>query len=146
MLFAETEAASSAAGKYFQLEELEDRETATTEVLLNADLSVAVGVTDGPIFTQARGTWSQGEDGSFAMKIVRKYQAGRETSTWTDMGEFEFEVERSFTGDMSLVGECMSVTGSIHSEDDILGDREVGFFNMIDTTDMRLYGNEKKPC
>jgi hypothetical protein len=134
--------ASSAAGKYFQLEELEDSESATTEILLNADLSVAVGETDGPLFTHARGTWSQDKDGSFVMKIARIYKAGREK---TDMGEFEFEVERSFIGVMSLVGACMSVTGSIHSEDDIFGDREVGFFNMIDTTDLRLYGNDPKP-
>lgn len=129
---------SSAAGKYFQLEELEDKETATTELFLQEDHTVSLGVTDGPISKNAQGTWMQGEDGSFAMNITRTFEAGREETTWTDMGEFDFNVERTFTGEMSFVGACIAVTGAIHSVDAILGDREVGFFNMIDTTDIRL--------
>jgi hypothetical protein len=57
---------------------------------------------------------------------------------FTDMGEFEFDVVRTFTGEMTMVGASAAVQGGIHSSDEILGDQEVGFFNMIDTTDARL--------
>jgi hypothetical protein len=127
--------------RYFQLEEMEDADTATTEVFLNVDQTVAVGETDGPLFITAEGTWKQNDD-EFEMVLTRRFQAGKEVRLPTDMGEFEFDVVRTFTGEMAIVGASTAVQGGIHSSDEILGDREVGFFNMIDTTNDRL-GEEK---
>lgn len=125
------------AKRYFQLEEMEDADTATTEVFLNADQTVDIGETDGPLFIGAEGTWKQ-NDNEFEMVLTRRFQAGREGRVFTDMGEFEFDVVRTFTGEMTMVGAAAAVQGGIHSSDEILGDQEVGFFNMIDTTNERL--------
>jgi hypothetical protein len=48
------------------------------------------------------------------------------------------------TGTISHVGEYISVEGKIHNMDEVLGDEEVGFFEMIDTTEERGGGLEKK--
>lgn len=125
------------AQRYFQLEELEDAETSTTEVFLNADRTVVVGETDGPLFMKGEGTWIQ-KGSVFEMILTRRFQAGREGMVWTDMGEFEFDVVRTFTGELTMVGAAAAVEGGIHCADEILGDQEVGFFNMIDTTTERL--------
>jgi len=54
------------------------------------------------------------------------------------MGEFEYELERTYIGDMTAVGESVAVTGVMHCTDVLSGeDQEVGFFNMIDGTDAR---------
>jgi hypothetical protein len=140
------------ADRYFQLEEMEDAETATTEVFLNADQTAVVGKTDGPLFIKAEGTWKQNNDednnnnnnNAFEMVLTRRFQAGKEERLSTDMGEFEFDVVRTFTGELTMVGASAAVQGGIHSSDEILGDQEVGFFNMIDTTDERLLGGEEK--
>lgn len=129
--------AGEAANKYYNLEELEDKETCVTEVFLNPDGKVTVGVTDGPIFAQATGDWSVDNSGSFKMVLTRKYETGRSTKISTDMGEFSFSVERVLTGTMSHVGELVAVEGIVHSVDEVVGDREVGFFEMIDTTEAR---------
>jgi len=44
--------------EYYQLEELEDRETCTTELYLRGDGVVEFGETDGPKYLVAAGTWS----------------------------------------------------------------------------------------
>jgi len=131
--------------KFYNLEELEDSETCTTEIFLNADQTVDVGETDGPVFIKASGTWTQerskgGDDpGSFQMTLLRTYEAGREASSPTDMGEFHFTVERTFTGIVTKVGSSVAVTGSMHHVDELSGgDQQVGYFNMIDTTKERL--------
>ena len=116
---------------------MEDADTATTEVLLNVDHTVTVGETDGPLHKTAEGTWKE-NDQNFEMVLTRRFQAGREGMVFTDMGEFEFDVVRTFTGEMTMVGASAAVQGGIHSSDEILGDQEVGFFNMIDTTNERL--------
>jgi hypothetical protein len=131
----EAAVASSIANKYFQLEELEDKDTCTTEVLLNDDSTISVSVTDGPIFKAASGTWTMMDENEFEMTLSRTYQAGKEKS---DMGDFEYTVERTFLGQITHIGACVAMTGSIHSMDSILGDENVGFFTMIDTTDARL--------
>ena len=59
------------------------------------------------------------------------------------MGEFSFSVERVYAGDMTVVGGKTAVSGVIHQIDD-LGDREVGYFNMIDTTNERLGENDRE--
>ena len=138
---------------YFQLEELEDCESATTELYLHSDNTVSVGETDGPMYLQASGTWttttpmsngytpynSNGSNSgstvqNFAMTITRRYEAGREKSESTDVGTFEFDVERTFLGEIIRIGANVGVSGKIHMYDDLLGDEVVGYFNMIDTT------------
>jgi hypothetical protein len=126
------------ASKFFQLEELEDKETCTTELFFNEDLTINVGDTDGPVFTSASGTWEADEEGNFRMVLVRQYDSGKDSKRQTDMGEFQFAVERIFIGELGTVGACIAVTGSMHSLEDTVGDREVGFFNLIDTTVERL--------
>lgn len=128
----------SAGQKFFQLEEMEDKETSTTDLFLNRDGTVTVGETDGPIPKDARGEWSQKSDGTFRMTLIRSYEAGKEKTLDTDVGEFAYETERLFTGtEITMVGNCLSVSGSIHHMDEH-GDQEVGYFIMIDTTKARL--------
>jgi hypothetical protein len=78
------------------------------------------------------------------MVLTRTYAAGREDKKETAMGEFEFAVDRNFIGETTLVGDCVATTGSIHVLDELWGDKEVGFFNMIDTTDARLREEEEE--
>ena len=59
-------------------EELEDKETATTEVLLKGDETVEVGETDGPIPTKCTGTWSLSDDNDFKMVLTRTFEAGKQ--------------------------------------------------------------------
>lgn len=129
-----------ASDRYFQLEELEDQEACTTELFLNRDATVTIGETNGPVFVSAKGTWEQttNTDGSsFKMVLKRTYRAGKEKTAPTAMGEFQFEVERTFLGEMTRVGESLAVSGTMHHLDEIFGDSEVGFFNLIDTTQER---------
>ena len=49
----------SLAGLHFQLEELEDAETSTTDVLLNEDMTISLGHTDGPRYISAEGSWTE---------------------------------------------------------------------------------------
>ena len=119
--------------KHFQLEESEDADTSTTEVFLRRDRTVEVGKTDGPVFLDATGTWEHGPDGHFKMNLKRTFQAGRGPLKAMDIGEFSYDVERSFTGDIGKVGQSVAVSGSIHFQDDQRGDEKVGYFNLIDT-------------
>ena len=144
--------------KYYQLEEMEDAENCTTELFLKKDGTVEIGKTDGPVWIMAQGSWHiiQGTD-KFVMTIVKTFQTG---STTRDMGEFEFDVIRTYQGDMIYVGESVAITGimkhnkmatnnkfnnnnnnnNIREDEDEEEDNEetVGFFNMIDGTDIRL--------
>lgn len=79
------------------------------------------------------------EDGTFVMTLVRTYEAGREPKRYTDVGEFPYDVERVYTGDFAKVGAKLAVAGKIHDvTDGQRGDKEVGFFNLLDTTEERL--------
>ena len=124
--------------KTYQLEELEDRDTCTTEVFLKADRSIHFGDTDGPIPADALGKW-QVEEGTnnFRMAIRRQFVTGQSN---TDMGEFSFEVEKLYVGEMTMVGESVAITGKIKARDEFNPDleKEVGYFNMIDGTDDRI--------
>lgn len=124
--------------KYFQLEEAEDVETCTTEVFLHADSSVWIGESDGPLCSNAQGSWNVEPDGTFRMTISRMFDTGQPAADFTDMGEFSFSVVREFTGEMTTVASLMAMSGSLHDVDEVFGDRQVGFFSMIDTTDARL--------
>lgn len=129
--------ASQVVEKYFQLEELEDKDTSTTELFLCWDGVVQVGETDGPQPIAATGTWEVIDNNTFKMKVTRTFEAGKKSNDSTDVGEFSFDVVRSFTGETTFVGNAAAITGSMHVVDD-LGDAEVGYFNMIDTTDERI--------
>ena len=132
-------ASSNIAGKHFQLEELEDAEKCTTDILLNSDMTVTVGSTDGPFFSSSYGTWSESTDESrFEMKLSRTYTAGGDSKDATDIGEFTYEVERTFSGSLTIVGGTLAaMEGVILDIDELFGTRELGFFNMIDTTEAR---------
>mmetsp|Transcript_21142 Transcript_21142/g.33169 ORF Transcript_21142/g.33169 Transcript_21142/m.33169 type:complete len:188 (+) Transcript_21142:3376-3939(+) len=139
-----TSVSSNIAGKHFQLEELEDAEKCTTDILLNSDMTVTVGRTDGPLFSSSHGTWSESSDDSsedratFEMKLSRTYTAGGDSNDPTDIGEFAYAVERTFNGLLTVVGGSMAaMEGVILDVDDLFGTRKVGFFNMIDTTEAR---------
>jgi len=127
--------------KYFQLEELEDKEDCTTEVFLRHDNTAVVGETTGPIFVSASGTWEQKLNGTFRMVIKRTYDAGRERHASTDMGRFQFEVERSYVGEITKVGASAAVAGTMHHLSEF-GDQQVGYFNLIDTSSARVGENK----
>lgn len=140
------------ASKFFNLEEMEDKEVCTTEVFLSQNGSVTLTETNGPPPVASYGHWkvvgettTDGDDGdnmtSFVMTVTRTYSSGRDH---TSIGEFTFDVERTFIGDLSYVGSLVSVEGSMHMQDEFRGgDVEVGFFSMIDTTAAKL-GEEDK--
>jgi len=124
------------AGRHFELEELEDAESSTTDVLLNADSSVTLGGSNGPVWTSSSGSWEQTSNVHFVMVLTRSYKGGREGRETTDMGEFQYDVTRTFRGEVAAVGgTVLAVNGDIVDVDEVFGDRRVGFFNMIDTTE-----------
>mmetsp|Transcript_32981 Transcript_32981/g.79786 ORF Transcript_32981/g.79786 Transcript_32981/m.79786 type:complete len:201 (-) Transcript_32981:176-778(-) len=133
-------------GRHFQLEELEESEASITCVQLNADHSVTLGRTDGPPCHAFSGNWLYEEqlDTSnggcyFQMTIERRFVADNAGSDFTHIGEFEYSVERTYCGEISLVGgSLLSMNGQILDVDEIFGERRVGFFNMIDTTVERI--------
>eukprot|EP00545_Synedropsis_sp_CCMP1620_P014395 CAMPEP_0119014272 /NCGR_PEP_ID=MMETSP1176-20130426/9448_1 /TAXON_ID=265551 /ORGANISM="Synedropsis recta cf, Strain CCMP1620" /LENGTH=144 /DNA_ID=CAMNT_0006967427 /DNA_START=178 /DNA_END=612 /DNA_ORIENTATION=- len=122
--------------KYYQLEEMEDKETCTTEVFLKADRTIGFGESDGPLWATAVGVWNvePGTD-NYSMSITRVYASGQPN---TDMGEFDFEVSRIFAGEMTMVGESVGITGVTYAKQ-AMGEenQEVGYYNMIDGTDER---------
>ncbi len=103
---------SSLGSKYYQLEEMEDKESCTTELFLSSDGSVTVGMTNGPLPAEASGIWEQStKDGAFKMTITRTYSTGMKNMG--DLGEFQFSVSRSFIGTVSDIGSYIGITGSI---------------------------------
>jgi len=99
--------------RFFQLEEMEDKDSCTTEIFLSTDGTVSVGETNGPLPLQAFGTWQQGGDDSFKMVITRKFGTGLKESKSSDVGEFYFEVVRTFCGVMANVGTTLAISGSM---------------------------------
>jgi hypothetical protein len=75
--------------KFYQLEEMEDADTCTTEVFLNADRTATFGRTDGPVPLQSVGSWQivPGTN-DFQMYIVRTFKSGDKHK---DVGEFTYE-------------------------------------------------------
>jgi hypothetical protein len=117
-------------GKHFQLEELEDSEACTTDIFLNSDNTISVGQTNGPLFLSGKGTWRAYPeiDGKtlFEMIMTRRYQTGKEGTQKTDIGEFEYNVERTFRGELTLVGgSTLAMNGEILDVDAIFGERKV---------------------
>jgi len=136
-----TSLAAQAGSKFYQLEEMEDQDTCTTEVFLSNDGSVTVSQTDGPIPSEASGTWEQSED-TFTMKIKRSFGAGLATKKSTAVGNFSFSVERLFTGTFTEVGGSFAISGSMLLLDEDKGEIPVGYFSMLDTTDAKLGDDE----
>ena len=130
--------------KYFQLEEKEDAETCTTELRVLSDYTVVIGETNGPLPAEASGSWTEvtpemtlENDGVFEMILTRTYETGREAQESTDMDKFSFTTTRKFVGDFTFVGASVNVAGTIVDVDPVFGDRQVGYFSMIDVTQER---------
>jgi hypothetical protein len=106
--------------KYYQLEEMEDKDTATTELFLKEDGSIEIGDTDGPKWDSARGTWKvkPGTD-EFSMTISKTFGAGAKGK---DVGEFAYTVARTYVGDMTHVGESVAITGVM--KDGLVGEQK----------------------
>jgi hypothetical protein len=68
---------------------MEDQDTCTTEVFLNADRSATFGRTDGPVPLHVTGSWqiTPGTN-DFQMTIVRQFKAGDKHK---DVGEFTYD-------------------------------------------------------
>lgn len=128
---------TSPAGLHFQLEEMEDGDKCITEMKFNYDGTITIGESDGPPFRLAKGKWKQQEDGSIVFNIIRTYKAGNDARKQTDVGEFEYTVERQFTGNPEWVGSKLNFQGVVHLIDEVLGDEEVGYFEMIDVADVK---------
>ena len=128
------------ADRYYQLEEMEDRDTSTTELLFNSDNSVEFGDTDGPLPIEARGRWKL-RDRDFAMIIERTFTTGQDG---TDMGTFQYKTTRTFLGELTLIGDTPALIGQVFDASSETGtvevdppDDAIGYFNMIDATDAR---------
>jgi hypothetical protein len=94
-------------------------------------------LSDGPNFQEAAGTWDMTDDGSFTMQLDRVFEAGKDKQKDSDVGTFAYKVERKFTGTLKEVGDHTAIEGVVHYMDENLGDEEVGYFEMIDTTNER---------
>ena len=121
------------AGRYFQIEEMEDSETRTTGLVLEQNGTITTLISDIPCFKEAFGTWELTEDGQVLMNMARTFKAGTKKVLETDMGEFEFCMERTYTAELIFIGECVGAEGAIHLVHEKWGDEKVGFFSMIDT-------------
>jgi hypothetical protein len=122
------------SGKYFQIEEMEDRDRSTTEVFLNADRTVSLLQTDGPLHKKAVGSWQFLPNGLFEMTLNRSFEAGQPTKEPTKLGMFQFTTTRIFRGTMAHVGAKTSMEGTIIDVSSDGEERSVGFFEMIDST------------
>lgn len=152
---------SDLSSKEFQLEELEDREECETEVTLNDDGTVTLGVTNGPAVKEYRGDWHMletagEEDQPFRMRLTRAYDTGasvenlthpslrkfKSTSQANKVGDITYEVTREFWGNVEMVGESVSVSGKTHGntvdsgnkyiDEQSLLESELGYFTLID--------------
>jgi hypothetical protein len=132
--------ANNLAPRSFQLEENEGGNTCITEVFLAEDYTLQVGDTDGPLPAKTLGSWILRDDGLFAMNICRTFNTGYSGS---DLGEFSFVVERDFSGHVTKVGSLLALEGSSHIPDDLLGDVKVGYFSMLDVTEMMNTGTRE---
>jgi hypothetical protein len=137
--------------KYYQLEEMEDKERCITEIFLSTDKTITFGETDGPLPVRSEGTWEHNSkrDGELRMTIKRTFPAGQPTPKGkpsTDIGEFQYEVERSYIGRMEKIGDLLGFSGSIHDahchSDE---DGTIGYFELIDTTIAKREAGEKIP-
>lgn len=120
---------------FFQLEENEQGQSCCTGIFLSPDNTISFLETDGPAPKETTGMWELDEDGSLTMTIKRIFNAGLPN---TDMGEFNFALERCFTGTMENIGNQVGFKGKVIVEDDVLEDAHVGYFAMLATTESTL--------
>lgn len=98
---------------------MEDRYSCLTELTLHKDGSFTMGETEGPTPVHAGGYWEEDDkSGTFVMNMVRTFSTGYDG---TDMGKFDYAVERHFVGQVTRVGANFAVAGSIHSVDHVFG-------------------------
>lgn len=130
------------SGRHYQLEELEDAEASTTDIFLNADNTVIIGESDGPLCTSSSGKWSDfapSDSGAatFEMVLTRTFITGSEkgksvNSANTAIGEFEYTVVRTYRGEVSMVGgSVLTMNGEIVDVDEVFGDRRVRSFCIV---------------
>ena len=75
------------------------------------------------------------------MTLRRSYAAGYSKRKASDMGKFGYDVVRTYKGDFEPIGNKLGVVGKIFvtaSEGEGQDQDEVGFFEMIDTTEERV--------
>jgi hypothetical protein len=108
----------------FRLEDLEGPEHWQTQVFLHSNSTVTLGKTDGPKFVTASGTWKLFNE-TFEMSLARHFPAGPSFPNAT------YCVERSYVGELHSVGETAGMQGVLKDED-----QNVGYFEMIDTSDL----------
>mmetsp|Transcript_14182 Transcript_14182/g.23490 ORF Transcript_14182/g.23490 Transcript_14182/m.23490 type:complete len:176 (+) Transcript_14182:48-575(+) len=123
------------ASNFFQLEEHEQGQSCCTGLFLSPDKTISFLETDGPIPKETTGMWELAEDGSLTMTIKRTFGGGQPN---TDMGEFNFALERCFTGIPENIGELLGFKGKVLVEDEVLGNAHVGYFAMLATTESKL--------
>lgn len=122
------------ASKYFQLEEMEDKDKCVTQVFFAPDSTLTLMDTDGPAPNASSGEWEVSVDGAIKMTINRTFSAGQPEIQSTDVGEFAYEVKRQYLGQAEKIGGLTGFSGSIHRIDEEEPDAEVGYFELIDTT------------
>lgn len=127
------------SSKEYQLEELEDKEECETELWLNEDGTVTLGMSNGPPVKDYKGDWhlletASEEDKPFRMRLTRTFETKSMESTthpsirkWKDVtargvankvGDISYEVKREFWGNIEMVGNSISVSGKIHGNTD----------------------------
>ena len=133
----------SLAGREFQLEEREDRDSSYTDLWLNQDGTVTMGVTDGPKPVSYQGDWHVLEtatteaDRPFRLRLDRTYENPNPHTGETDTGPFDYHVKREFWGNVGPVrhADSVEVEGVIHRLDELNNlDCEVGYFALVDST------------
>ena len=114
--------------KSYQLEEMEDSEACSSAIYLNADGSVAMGVTDGPQPSSVQGTWNYDDDKKeLRMDIKRSFE-----------GDYPFEVRRFLVGhlDERKGSELVVFSGNLFRDPtDFSREEAVGYFSMIIAND-----------
>eukprot|EP00183_Erythrolobus_madagascarensis_P000382 CAMPEP_0185847842 /NCGR_PEP_ID=MMETSP1354-20130828/2950_1 /TAXON_ID=708628 /ORGANISM="Erythrolobus madagascarensis, Strain CCMP3276" /LENGTH=185 /DNA_ID=CAMNT_0028548173 /DNA_START=43 /DNA_END=600 /DNA_ORIENTATION=+ len=79
----------------FQLDELEDKDSMCTAVVLNADGTASCGKTDGPVPVSVKGAWTL-EGAEFVMRLVREFEA-ESGGRYTISSEYVGDAKKNLT-------------------------------------------------
>ncbi len=148
------------SARFFNLEEMEDKETCRSNIRWNEGAGLVDLIsTDGPVFLpESNGVYDLEEDGQFTMVLTRCYSSsphssGAEPSVsplCTDIGEFTYDHVRIFKGSAtSIASGVIGIEGKLFAkfrdEGDIHEDNliPVGFFSMVDTTNDWDHDNDQ---
>lgn len=129
------------SGKYFQMEEIEDAENRMTGILLHSNGTISSPISDIPSCIHINGHWEQIAGGQFSMTLRRTFSAGRKAISDTDMGEFEFTMNRYYKGELVSVGALLGVQGVAYEANEVFGPVELGYFSMINTEKNPSFGS-----